>query len=447
MPRVAHDKAGSVAKGTGSCLVLLCAVLIATSCTGGAKVGMPYSDDFSGDCKWAEAEDDLAEATCTDDAYRLRLKKPGQQGSALFLAEPVDSLRVEADVRVLNEPSADAEQFTTFAVGCFMGDETNEDGGPAGPGYIFGVTREGGYAILRDSGGQQDRQLLDAGEAGSLELGADDVTITGDCLRRTNDVLLVLHVNGQRVEVVDDRRQESFRWINLVAATNAAAAEVEFDNVKARPITASAVEASREQEQLVPARSFRVVYRDDFSRKRPTWPVERRGGYEASYTHEAYQISFKKPFNGVDFGREVRVSEELRIEVDISSPTAKPGTEYEVGVSCGSDEMDPYMFVISPDSRFAAIRRERMNATDEGLAGQFPEDVVKKPPATNKLQAVCNATNGRPTVFELWVNGQRVATAEDADGPSSFDSFTLYAANGRRLAVAGFDNLIVSSSD
>ena len=51
----------------------------------------------------------------------------------------------------------------------------------------------------------------------------------------------------------------------------------------------------------------------------------------------------------------MRVSEELRIEVDISSPTAKPGTEYEVGVSCGSDEMDPYRFVISPDSGFAAF--------------------------------------------------------------------------------------------
>jgi hypothetical protein len=435
-------------KTTTTCLVLVCAVLMAASCSGGVEVGLPYSDDFSGDCKWAEAENDLAEAACTDGAYVLRLKKPGQEGSAVFLSKPVEALRVEADARVLNEPSADPEEFTTFAIGCFSGEETNDDGGPAGPGYIFGVTREGGYVVLRDPGGAEDREVLDDGEAGSLQLDADGVTtITGDCVRRTADVLLVLHVNGQRVEVVDDRRQESFRWIDVAAATNAAAAEVQFDNVKARAIDPSAVEASREKETLVPARSFRVVYRDSFDRKRPTWPVEKRSAYVTGYAKEAYEVAFKKPFNGIDFGRDVDISEELRIEVDVSSPTAKPGNEYEVGLTCGSGEEASYMFIIRPDSGFAAIRREHENALDQGLAGQFADDVIKRPPATNKLQAVCSATNGRPTAFELWVNGQRVATAEDADGPSSFDSCALYAVNGGRPAVASFDNLVVRSSN
>jgi hypothetical protein len=195
----------------------------------------------------------------------------------------------------------------------------------------------------------------------------------------------------------------------------------------------------------------KVVVRDDFSKRRPFWPVRKDADGALSYEDDSYRIVIRKPFHGQVLARPIPPSAGVRIDIDARKRTRDRGDLLsEHGVTCGAGPI-VYEFVLNADTGYHAIRRFDTSAGSGGgapkaLAETPASRAIARPPKRNRVRAECLAT--KTNVFlRLFVNGRLLLEADDASPVERFSDIALSSSNGQSgTTEILFDNLVVRTA-
>jgi hypothetical protein len=213
------------------CRILLGLALVAAGCAGEAVTDeLPIQDDFSGECAWAEGEDDDLSFGCRDGEYRILLDGSKVSESQAFfrvLEEPVSSINVEADASVRAFPESQQDDAYEFhGIGCFASVDSDQ-------GYLFLVDpSESAFGIAKQDGPKLSF-LMDRTSDAIAGVGENN-RIRGECKPTQGGVDLTMFVNGQEVwAVVDPGGFEPFEQVVLLVRSTRAGTDVRYDNFTA----------------------------------------------------------------------------------------------------------------------------------------------------------------------------------------------------------------------
>ena len=178
------------------------------------------------------------------------------------------------------------------------------------------------------------------------------------------------------------------------------------------------------------------LFRDDFSNPNSGWET---GDYEAGsvgYKDGAYFVTSLEDGSTM-WGVAHQSFDNLVIELDATQISAPANDNNDYGVVCRNqpDSMAGYYLLISGDGGYAILKSE--GETFEALVDWTPTDVVRQGNATNHIRAMCDG----PTLT-LFVNGQRLATAEDTTFSRGDIALTATTYESEPTEVH-FDNLVV----
>lgn len=226
------------------CLVLG-AVLVLSGCAGFEEkpTSLPVTDDFS-DCStgWSTDVDEFVALSCTDGAYRFEIRNPLQpQNARIFFSEGTASVSVESDVvRVAGPNVVDERGFLLYGVGCWKSQVQ---------GYLFLISPDGGWAILKSTSGWTTTPNVLAESSGSHQVPdlARTNRVSGTCAYgESGSTRLRFSVNGGVVSVVDDPSGfDSFGGFGFYVYSSERGTDVRFDDLVAREPSAAEVERIR----------------------------------------------------------------------------------------------------------------------------------------------------------------------------------------------------------
>jgi hypothetical protein len=206
---------------------------------------LPIEDDFSGDCKWSEDDDEDVSLGCEDGEYRVLFKSTERTAKHVIfrrLEEPIDSAAVETDATLRAFPGTGADRFEFEGVGCVA----SPPGHPT-RGYLFVVglagPEERGFAIVRIDETDQSlreqgyfRNLVDQQSEAVAGIGAQN-HIRGECRATKQGVELAMYLNGEQVGTATDpdgfRPFEGFAFFVFASK---AGTDVRYDNFSAEEI-------------------------------------------------------------------------------------------------------------------------------------------------------------------------------------------------------------------
>jgi len=185
-----------------------------------------FADDFSGPCDgWSTGRDERVVLSCARGAYRVLVRNPDRpQQSRLFEGRTRSTLSIEADA-VLMRPRTG--EFEVHGVSCW---------GSRTVGYLFILSPDGSYAILKEDTATGRRTFLKKGQTDHALPGVGVRNrIRGDCRARRGVANLAMFVNGDRVAGARDRGGvRSFMGFGLFVGTSERGTDVRFDNVLVR---------------------------------------------------------------------------------------------------------------------------------------------------------------------------------------------------------------------
>ena len=189
------------------------------------------------------------------------------------------------------------------------------------------------------------------------------------------------------------------------------------------------------EESSAPPPPEDVLFQDDFGDSNSGWEVGEYDGGDVGYKDGAYFVtSTEKEI--MMWGVANRSFDNVVIEADVTQVSAGPNSDNAYGVVCREQgDGDGYYLRISGDGYYSIIKAQGQGF--EPLVEWTESDAINKGNATNHIRAICNGAT-----LELFVNGQRLATAEDntfTTGDIAF-SVTTYE---EETAEAHFDNLVV----
>lgn len=187
-----------------------------------------FVDDFSAGCRaWSNDRDTRVALGCADGAYRVFVKNPDRpQQSRLFNLAPTERLSAESDA-ILIKPRRG--QFEVQGVSCWKSDGL--------VGYVFLISPDGSYYIVKEDVTAGGRRMLKTGESRDILPGPGARNrIRGDCDGDgRGPTELTLYVNGGRVAGVRDRRGAGpFGGFGLFVGTSEPNTDVRFDDVIVR---------------------------------------------------------------------------------------------------------------------------------------------------------------------------------------------------------------------
>jgi hypothetical protein len=131
-----------------------------------------------------------------------------------------------------------------------------------------------------------------------------------------------------------------------------------------------------------------------------------------------------------------RSFDDLVIEVDATQVSAPTNNNNDYGVVCREQgDGSGYYLLISGDGYYGIARAEEGNF--EWLVDWTKSNVIRQGNATNHIRAVCDGST-----LELFVNGQRLATAEDDTFTRGDIALTATTYEDEPTDVH-FDNLVV----
>jgi len=179
-----------------------------------------------------------------------------------------------------------------------------------------------------------------------------------------------------------------------------------------------------------------VIFQDDFGNSSSGWEVGDYEGGSVGYQGGAYAVISGKT-NSTMWGVANRSFDNVAIEVDATQVSAGPESNNDYGVICREQgDGNGYYLLVSGDGFYAILK----SAQDEfqPLVDWTESDTVKQGNATNRIKAVCNGST-----LELFVNGQRLTSAEDSTYTKG--DIALTATTYEDVAAeVHFDNLAVS---
>jgi serine/threonine protein kinase len=179
-----------------------------------------------------------------------------------------------------------------------------------------------------------------------------------------------------------------------------------------------------------------IVFQDDFDDVSSGWDHYDDTNTNHGYYEDSYWVqSFAK--NQTVYGMSNRTFEDMVIEVDATQAAAPPNNNNDYGVICRAQSNgDGYYLLISGDGLYAIAKGE--NESFVWLVEWTASDTVRQGNATNSIRAICDGST-----LSLVVNGERLATAEDATYSSGDIALTATTYEDTPTEVF-FDNLIVS---
>lgn len=179
-----------------------------------------------------------------------------------------------------------------------------------------------------------------------------------------------------------------------------------------------------------------VLFQDDFSSSGSGWEVGEYDGGDVGYKDGAYFVTSTQK-EVMMWGVANRSFDNVVIEVDAIQISAGPDSDNAYGVVCRTQSNgDGYYLRVSGDGYYGIAKAEGQEFS--ALVEWASSSAIKTGNATNRIRAVCNGST-----LELFVNGQKVATAEDsafATGDVAF-SATTYE---EEMTEIHFDNLVVT---
>ena len=188
-----------------------------------------YEEDFEDGCGgWPTDRSPRVRFECRDGHYNVLVLNPlVPQEARLFDERSHGELSVEADVVVVSREHA---QFEANGVSCWSSRAI---------GYLFVLSPDGSYWILREDNTRGRREFLDQGLARSAATGVEVRNrIRGDCTAGRRGTELTMYVNGERVGTGRDRRGRTpLTGFGVFVGTSEPNTEVRFDNVLVRETT------------------------------------------------------------------------------------------------------------------------------------------------------------------------------------------------------------------
>jgi hypothetical protein len=189
-----------------------------------------------------------------------------------------------------------------------------------------------------------------------------------------------------------------------------------------------------------------VILRDDFSDKDSGWYTGNTATSRESYANGRYRVLIKREEGGVSDALPIeRAVHAMSVEVDV---VVQNGTSKdEVGLICYSDvegeEDTGYYIGISPGEGWVGIFRV-VDGKGTSLKQETEQEEIEGREATNRLRAECVGKRGeRAANVTAYVNGKRVASAEDSKGFPRFDGIGVSTYSVEGQTVATYDNVVV----
>ncbi len=178
-----------------------------------------------------------------------------------------------------------------------------------------------------------------------------------------------------------------------------------------------------------------VLFQDDFNDPDSGWEV---GDYEGSgvgYENGAYSVTSHGDGDTM-WGVANQSFDNLIIEVDATQVSAPANNNNDYGVACREQgDGSGYYLLISGDGGYAILKAKEGNF--EPLVDWTESDIIRPGNATNHIRATCDGST-----LALFVNGQRLATAEDDTFTSGDIALTTTSYEDEPTEIQ-FDNLVV----
>ena len=178
-----------------------------------------------------------------------------------------------------------------------------------------------------------------------------------------------------------------------------------------------------------------ILFQDDFSDPASGWEVGDYDGGNVGYKDGAYYVASTQE-NSTMWGVAHTSFDDVVIEVDATQVLAGPDNNNDYGVICREQgDGKGYYLLISGDG-FYAIAKTGADGFD-WLAEWTKGDAIRQGNATNHIRAICSGST-----LSLFVNGERVATAQDNTYPKGDIALTATTYEEDPTQIR-FDNLVV----
>jgi hypothetical protein len=180
-----------------------------------------------------------------------------------------------------------------------------------------------------------------------------------------------------------------------------------------------------------------VIFQDDFSDAGSGWEIGEYEGGSVGYKDNVYYVS-SSATDIMMWGVANRSFDNFVVEVDAIQVSAGPISDNAYGVVCREQgDGAGYYLRISGDGYYSIAKAEVGAGEFVPLVDWEESSAINKGNATNHIRAVCNGST-----LELFVNGERVATAEDNTFSTGDIAVTATTYESETTEIQ-FDNLIV----
>jgi len=178
-----------------------------------------------------------------------------------------------------------------------------------------------------------------------------------------------------------------------------------------------------------------TLFQDDFENIASGWEI---GNYETGsvgYKGGTYFVIAQKSGSTM-WGVANRSFDNLVIEVEAAQIASGPDSNNDYGVVCREQgNGDGYFFLVSGDGLYAILKAKEGDF--QPLVDWAQSNAIQQRNAINRMRAVCDGST-----LEMFVNGQRLATAEDSTYTKGDIAFTATTYEDQPTQVH-FDNLTV----
>jgi len=179
-----------------------------------------------------------------------------------------------------------------------------------------------------------------------------------------------------------------------------------------------------------------ALFQDDFSDPGSGWEEGDYEGGGVGYKGGVYFVTSIGD-GATMWGVANQSFDNLIIEVDATQVSGPANDNNDYGVACREQgNGDGYYLLISGDGGYAILKAKGDDF--EPLVDWTPSDAVRQGNATNHIRAICDGSH-----LVLFVNGQRLATAEDNTFTSGDIALTATSYEDEPTEIH-FDNLVVN---
>lgn len=177
------------------------------------------------------------------------------------------------------------------------------------------------------------------------------------------------------------------------------------------------------------------LFQDDFGDTGSGWEVGDYDTGDVGYKNDAYFVTSVE-MEMVMWGVANQFFDNVVIDVDATQISADPTDNNAYGIVCREQgNGDGYYLRVSGDGYYSIAKAE--GEEFEGLVEWAESDAIHQGNATNHIRAICDGST-----LTLFVNGQRLATAEDSTFASGDIALTATTFESEATEVH-FDNLVV----